>query len=73
MNPNDLTLSEQALLVRAHTMGGYLVDNLTADDRRVLNNLAGYGLAEVLGEGAQRRYALTAAGEQLAEQIANNR
>lgn len=73
MSPADLTLSEQAQLVHAQQMGGYLVDNVTDDDRRVLDGLVSYDLAELIGEGAQRRYALTAAGLALAEEIANNR
>lgn len=71
MDSANLTTDEQALLIHARQMGGYLVDNLTSDDRRTLTNLAAGGLFELVGEGAQRRYALTAAGDALAAQIAN--
>lgn len=72
MNPADLTLSEQALLVHARHMGGWLKAPLVGDEHKVMGDLVRYGLAERIGAGAQDRYALTAAGIELAEQIANS-
>jgi hypothetical protein len=73
VNPADLTLSERALLVHAHNMGGWLKAPLVGHDHDVMGDLVRYGLFERIGEGAQHRYALTAAGHAVAEEIANAR
>lgn len=73
MNPADLTLSEQVLLVHARQMGGWLKAPLVGNDHDVMSELVRYGLAERIGAGAQDRYALTGAGIALAEEIANSR
>lgn len=73
MSPADLTLSEQALLVHARHMGGRLKAPLVGHDHDVMGGLVRYELAELAGDGAQRRYVLTAAGIALAEEIANSR
>lgn len=73
MNPADLTLSERVLLVHARQMGGWLKAPLVGHDHDVMGELVRYGLFELIGEGVQRRYALTGAGHALAEEIANSR
>lgn len=69
MNAADLTLPEKALLVHAHRMGGWLSASRPSDEHEVMGDLVRYELFELVGEGAQRRYALTVAGAQVAEQL----
>jgi hypothetical protein len=66
-----LSDAEQRLLLHMRAMGGWLGAGLTVDEHRVMGDLVRYGHAELIGDGAQRRYALTVSGAQVAEQLAN--